>query len=126
MQALCLPKLMNVNPRSIFNKVDEFHTFVNEESIDCIMMSESWERPDKTFDPTVAASEYSVLVLKYLIHFCNAGLFVIIMMFYEPCVFQQLQPSRGKQDVTTFMHCLDRSSNKIVHHHNYCILIFVP
>ena len=41
---------MNLNPRSIYNKIDEFVTFIEEEDIDLICMSESHERayPTKT------------------------------------------------------------------------------
>ena len=35
---------MNLNPRSIYNKLDEFQTFVEEEEIDVVFMSESHER----------------------------------------------------------------------------------
>ena len=35
---------MNLNPRSIYNKLDEFVTFVEEEDIDLVFMSESHER----------------------------------------------------------------------------------
>ena len=38
---------MNVNPRSIYNKVEDFHTFVNVQGIDCVFMSELWERPEQ-------------------------------------------------------------------------------
>ena len=40
-QALSLPKVLNLNPRSIYNKVDEFVTFVTEGQVDLICMSES-------------------------------------------------------------------------------------
>ena len=43
-QSLLLPKVMNLNPRSIYNKIDEFVTFIEEEDIDLIFMSESHER----------------------------------------------------------------------------------
>ena len=43
-EALTLPKVANLNPRSIYNKVDEFCTLVEEENIDVICMSESHER----------------------------------------------------------------------------------
>ena len=43
-QALCLPTLCNLNPRSIYNKREEFHTLVKEEDLDVIFLSESWER----------------------------------------------------------------------------------
>ena len=43
-QSINLPKVMNLNPRSIYNKLDEFVTFVKEEDIDLVFMSESHER----------------------------------------------------------------------------------
>ena len=43
-QSIPLPKLMNLNPRSIYNKIDEFVTFVIEEEIYLVFMSESHER----------------------------------------------------------------------------------
>ena len=43
-QSLLLPKVMNLNPRSIYNKINEFVTFIEEEDIDLIFMSESHER----------------------------------------------------------------------------------
>ena len=43
-QALSLPTLCNINPRSIYNKTEEFHTFVKEEDVDVVFISESWER----------------------------------------------------------------------------------
>ena len=44
--ALNLPVIAYINPRSIYNKVKEFHTLVEQEDIDAIFMSESWERED--------------------------------------------------------------------------------
>ena len=44
LQTLHLPKVANLNPRSTYNKVDEFCTFVDEEEIDIVFMSESHER----------------------------------------------------------------------------------
>ena len=43
-QALSLPTLCNLNPRSIYNKREEFRTLVKEEDLDIIFLSESWER----------------------------------------------------------------------------------
>ena len=40
-QALDLPVLCNINPRSVYNKCDEFSTFVKEEQCDVIFISES-------------------------------------------------------------------------------------
>ena len=52
---------MNVNPRSIYNKVEEFHAFVEEEEIDCVFMSESWERPEKPLDQIINLPDHIVI-----------------------------------------------------------------
>jgi hypothetical protein len=41
---LDLPRVLHLNPQSIYNKLDEFKTFVKEEDVYLICMSESWER----------------------------------------------------------------------------------
>ena len=51
--ALELPSVINLNPRSVYNKVDEFHALVTELSADLIFMSESWERESLTLDPII-------------------------------------------------------------------------
>ena len=56
-----LPTVMNVNPRSIYNKVEEFHTFVEEEEIDCVFMSESWERPYQPLDEIINLPNHMVI-----------------------------------------------------------------
>ena len=60
-QALNLPTVMNVNPRSIYNKAKEFQTFVEEEDIDCVFMSESWERPDMPLDTIINLPNHVVI-----------------------------------------------------------------
>ena len=47
MHALDLPSIINLIPRSVYNKIDEFHSLVEEEVADIIFMSESWEREKK-------------------------------------------------------------------------------
>ena len=53
LQALNLPTVMNVNPRSIYNKANDFHKFVEEHEVDCVFMSESWERQNKPLDQII-------------------------------------------------------------------------
>ena len=60
-QALSLPKVLNLNPRSIYNKVDEFVTFVNEEDVDLVCMSESWERENLTLEKVIKIQDYKVI-----------------------------------------------------------------
>ena len=49
-QALSLPKVLNINPRSIYNVIAKFVTFIEEEMGDLICISESWEREGQTLD----------------------------------------------------------------------------
>ena len=68
LQALHLPKVANLNPRSIYNKVDEFCTFVEEEEIDIVFMSESHERwyptkkgDDQTLNELIKLDDHIVI-----------------------------------------------------------------
>ena len=60
-EALVLPRIININPRSVYNKVIEFHNFVKEESIDCIFMSESWEKPENPLDDIINLPSHMVI-----------------------------------------------------------------
>ena len=60
-QALSLPILCNMNPRSVYNKIEEFHTFVEEESVDLLFMSESWERESLTLDDIIKLDDHQVI-----------------------------------------------------------------
>ena len=42
-----------MNPRSVYNKIDEFHEFMNEEEVDILFMSESWERENLSLDQII-------------------------------------------------------------------------
>ena len=45
-QALSLPTVININPRSLNNKAEAFKTYIEEEEIDLAFVSESHERED--------------------------------------------------------------------------------
>ena len=60
-EALDLPTICNLNPRSVYNKVEEFHTFVQEESVDLLFMSESWEREHLTLDKIIKLEDHTVI-----------------------------------------------------------------
>ena len=60
-QALDLPTVINLNPRSVYNKQNEFHTLVSELSIDLICISESWERENQTLDQIIQLEDYQVI-----------------------------------------------------------------
>ena len=61
MEALSLPNLCNMNPRSVYNKIDEFHEFVRSEDIDIVFMSESWEREDKILKDIINLPDYEII-----------------------------------------------------------------
>ena len=58
--ALNLPTITNINPRSVYNKVKEFHTFVEQEEIDIVFMSESWERESETLQDIIKLENHDV------------------------------------------------------------------
>ena len=60
-QALNLPKVLNLNPRSIYNKINEFVTFVDEENIDLACLSESWERENLTLENVINIENFKVI-----------------------------------------------------------------
>ena len=60
-QTLNLPVFLNVNPRSVYNKVNQFHTFVDQEELDVAFMSESWEREDQTLHELIKLEEDEII-----------------------------------------------------------------
>ena len=60
-QALSLPTLCNLNPRSVYNKRDEFHTLVKEEELDAIFLSESWEREYLPLEKIINLEDHTVV-----------------------------------------------------------------
>ena len=60
-EAQFLPVCMNLNPRSIYNKVEEFITFVKEHNISCIFLSESWERPEFNLNQLIDIEDFSIV-----------------------------------------------------------------
>ena len=61
LQALYLPVIANINPRSVDNKVKEFHAFAMEEEIDVVFMSESWEREDKQLNVIIELQDHEII-----------------------------------------------------------------
>ena len=60
-QALSLPKTLNLNPRSIYNKVAEFVTFVQEQKVDLACISESWEREGSTLSDIISIDGFEII-----------------------------------------------------------------
>ena len=60
-QALCLPKVMNLNPRSAMNKTEELKVFIDEENIDVSFISESHDRENKRLEDYFKLDGYRVI-----------------------------------------------------------------
>ena len=60
-EALNLPVIANINPRSVYNKVKEFHTFVDQEEVDVVFMSESWEREEKQLHEIIQLEDHEIV-----------------------------------------------------------------
>ena len=52
---------MNINPRSVYNKVNEFLTLVEQYESDLIFMSETWDRINLPLDSIIQLDGYKVL-----------------------------------------------------------------
>ena len=57
-QALHLPKVLNLNPRSAMNKKEEISTFIKEESIDVAFISESHDRDNKRLEDHINLEDH--------------------------------------------------------------------
>ena len=60
-EALELPTLCNLNPRSLYNKIDEFRAFIINEEIDVTFLSESWERDNIRLKDLINLEEFEVI-----------------------------------------------------------------
>lgn len=60
-EAFDLPKVLVLNPRSIYNKIDQFKTFIIEKDVDLVFMSESWERHDEPLTSLINVDNYKVI-----------------------------------------------------------------
>ena len=61
MQALELPTVLNLNPRSVYNKVNEFQSLVTELDAGLVFMSESWKRENLTLDELLDLENYKII-----------------------------------------------------------------
>ena len=60
-QAMNLPVVSNINPRSVYNKVREFQTFVEQEDVYVVFMSESWEREEKQLNEVIKLKDHLIV-----------------------------------------------------------------
>ena len=60
-QALHLPKILNLNPRSAMNKTEQISRFIEEENIDVAFISESHDRENKRLEDYIKLNTHSVI-----------------------------------------------------------------
>ena len=60
-EALNLPKVLNLNPRSAMNKIEEIKTFIEEEDIDVAIISESHDRENKKLEDHMNLPTHQVI-----------------------------------------------------------------
>ena len=60
-QALVLPTVCNINPRSLYNKRSEFCTFIEQENIDVAFISESWENENETLEDIIDIENFKII-----------------------------------------------------------------
>ena len=61
LESLELPIVMNINPRSMYNKTEEFHILLDQYDADVICVSESWERDNYSLKDLLQLSTYEVI-----------------------------------------------------------------
>ena len=61
LQSIELPVIMNINPRSIYNKTEEFSELLEQYSADLITISESWERENLSLEKLLKFDKYRVI-----------------------------------------------------------------
>ena len=60
-----MPSVANINPRSIYGKEKELKSFINEHSIDCTFLSESWERLNFPLENLMGMEGFQVISNPY-------------------------------------------------------------
>ena len=61
LKAIKLPKVMNLNPRSIYNKAEEFCLLLDMYETDICFMSETWDRADKPLEDIIKKENYKII-----------------------------------------------------------------
>ena len=61
LQSLELPVVMNINPRSIYNKTEEFQILIEQYQADLIFISESWERANLPLEEILKLDNFQII-----------------------------------------------------------------
>ena len=60
LKSLDLPVILNINPRSLYNKTDDFALIVEQYDADVICLSETWERPNLNLEDILKLENYEI------------------------------------------------------------------
>ena len=63
LQSVNLPVIMNLNPRSVYNKGDELSLLIEQYSADVICISESWERENLPLEQFLQLDNFEIIKL---------------------------------------------------------------
>ena len=84
LQAMELPVVMNINPRSIYNKADEFKILLEQYEAEVICMSESWDRENFTLSQLLQLENFKVISnVKQRFSKSQARTFAILMFDFK-------------------------------------------
>ena len=61
MTANQMPVVVNLNPRSIYNKKEEFRTMMEQLNVDICFMSESWDRERNGLENVIGMADYKII-----------------------------------------------------------------
>ena len=61
LQAVELPTVMNLNPRSIYNKCEEFPILLEQYEVDLVCLSETWERKDLPLEKVLNLEDFTII-----------------------------------------------------------------
>ena len=61
LQSLHLPTVMNLNPRSLYNKTDDFYEILEQYQADIVCISESWDRKNLSIENLLNLPHHRVL-----------------------------------------------------------------
>ena len=60
-EASQLPKIVICNPRSVYNKITQLKTFILEEDVDIMCLSETWERVEQPLASVLGLDGYEII-----------------------------------------------------------------
>ena len=61
LQSMVLPTVININPRSLYNKHEELSTLIDQYSAEVICVSESWEQEKRPLEELIDLPDYKIV-----------------------------------------------------------------